>query len=114
MAHSAFQNAAVIGIALAPAGRGRGRTPTPLSSASVGNGSVRMPASMAPDSSAGTMSGNGMILTCTSLIVSPSRRSTWSSIHSTAAPRVLSATGRPLRSAIRLISLPHAALRTVK
>ena len=60
------------------------------------------------------MSGNGMILTCTSLIVMPSRRSTWSSIHSTAAPRVFSATGRPLRSAMRFTSEPQTALRTVK
>src|SRR5262245_43857647 len=69
---------AVIGVAFAPAGRGRGRTATPRSSARVGNGSVRMAASTAPVSSAGTMSGNGMILTCTSRRVSPSFLRAWS------------------------------------
>ena len=86
----------------------------PFSSARVGKGSDRMAASTAPDSSAGTMSGKGMSFTCTSLMVSPSRRSARSSIHSTAAPRTLSATARPLRSAMRLTSLPQRALRTTK
>src|SRR5436309_14367748 len=86
-AQSLFQKMVVIGVALAPAGRGSGRTAIPRSSASVGKGSVRIAASTAPDSSAGTMSGKDMILICTSRRVSPSFLRAWSSIHSTAAPR---------------------------
>ena len=113
-AHSLFQKSAVIGVALASAGRLSGRRAMPRSSASVGKGSETMPASTAPDSSAGTMSGKGMILTWTSLSVRPSVLSASSIIHSTAAPRMFNAIALPLRSPMRLMSLPQDALRTVK